>query len=99
MLLPAPLWPTKADIAPPLISKFISLIALSLEASYLNNWKKKNWLSSSKKPVKNKDLWIILDSLVLLHKIEWIWVKGHSGHFENDRADFLANLGVGEASK
>ena len=49
--------------------------------------------------MKNKDLWIILDSLVLLHKIEWIWVKGHSGHFENDRADFLANLGVGEASK
>lgn len=66
---------------------------------WVNKWKKKNWLSSSKKPVKNKDLWIILDSLVLLHKIEWIWVKGHSGHFENDRADFLANLGVGEASK
>ena len=66
---------------------------------WVNKWKKKNWLSSSKKPVKNKDLWIMLDSLVLLHKIEWIWVKGHSGHFENDRADFLANLGVGEASK
>ena len=65
-------------------------------SEWIKKWKINNWRSSNKKPVKNKDLWLILDSL---HKIEWIWVKGHSGHSENDRADFLANLGVGKAHK
>ena len=63
---------------------------------WIKGWKNNNWIASNKKPVKNKDLWLILDSLVSLYKIEWVWVKGHSGHPENDRADFLANLGVGQ---
>ena len=68
-------------------------------SDWINGWKNNNWISSTKKPVKNKDLWMILDSLASSHKIEWIWVKGHSGHPENDRADFLANLGAGESVK
>ena len=63
-------------------------------SEWIKGWKINNWISSNKKPVKNKDLWVILDSLVSLYKIEWIWVKGHSGHPENERADYLANLGV-----
>jgi ribonuclease HI len=66
-------------------------------SEWIKGWKSNKWISSNKKPVKNKDLWEILDSLASLHKIEWVWVKGHSGHPENDRADFLANLGVGQA--
>ena len=66
-------------------------------SEWIYGWKKNNWLSSTKKPVKNKDLWTILDSLASLHKIEWIWIKGHSGHPENERADFLANLGAEES--
>ena len=65
-------------------------------SEWLKGWKSNNWKSSNKKPVKNKDLWVILDSLATTHKIKWVWVKGHSGHPENDRADFLANMGVGE---
>lgn len=65
-------------------------------SEWIKGWKSNNWISSNKKPVKNKDLWVILDSLASLYKIEWVWVKGHSGHPENDRADFLANLGVGQ---
>ena len=64
-------------------------------SEWIKEWKINNWISSNKKPVKNKDLWLILDSLATLHEIKWIWVKGHSGHPENDRADFLANMGVG----
>ena len=67
-------------------------------SEWLKGWKSNNWISSNKKPVKNKDLWVILDSLAALHEIKWVWVKGHSGHPENDRADFLANMGVGEVS-
>jgi|TARA_B110000967_G_C18835139_1_gene536238 ribonuclease HI len=68
-------------------------------SEWIRGWKNNNWISSNKKPVKNKDLWLILDSLASLHKIEWIWVKGHSGHPENDRADFLANLGAIEVTQ
>lgn len=67
-------------------------------SEWIKGWKSNNWISSNKKPVKNKDLWVILDSLAALHEIKWVWVKGHSGHPENDRADFLANMGVGEVS-
>tara|TARA_B100000780_G_C20668448_1_gene266056 strand:+ start:29 stop:466 length:438 start_codon:yes stop_codon:yes gene_type:complete len=68
-------------------------------SEWIKKWKINNWISSNKKPVKNKDLWLTLDSLASLYKIDWIWVKGHSGHPENDRADFLANLGVVEVEK
>jgi len=68
-------------------------------SEWIKEWKSNNWISSNKKPVKNKDLWLILDSLATLHEIKWIWVKGHSGHPENDRADFLANMGVGKVAQ
>ena len=60
------------------------------------NWKKRNWHTASKKPVLNVDLWKKLDELVASHKVDWDWVKGHSGHAENDIADELANLGIDE---
>ena len=63
---------------------------------WLDGWKKKDWKTSSKKPVKNKDLWIKLDELSNFHNVNWKWVKGHSGHGENDIADLLANKGIDE---
>lgn len=63
---------------------------------WLLNWKKNNWKTSQKKPVKNVDLWQELDQLVSQHQVDWHWVKGHSGHRENEIADQLANAGVEE---
>ena len=63
---------------------------------WIKNWKARNWKTASKKPVLNKELWIRLDSLTNLHSIEWKWVKGHSGHRENEIADQLANKGIDE---
>ena len=63
---------------------------------WLPNWKKRGWLTSGKKPVKNEDLWKSLDSLKNVHNIEWHWVKGHSGHLENELVDQLANKGIDE---
>ncbi len=61
---------------------------------WINKWKINGWKASNKKEVKNKDLWVQLDSLVTKLQINWIWVKGHSGHPGNERADYLANQGV-----
>jgi ribonuclease HI len=61
---------------------------------WVHNWKLRNWRTADKKPVKNDDLWKLLDSLVQTHNIEWIWVKGHAGNIGNERADALANQGV-----
>ena len=63
---------------------------------WLKGWKARGWLTSSKEPVKNVDLWQRLDTLVNTagHKIDWRWVKGHAGHPGNERADALANRGV-----
>jgi ribonuclease HI len=61
---------------------------------WLPNWKKRGWKTAGNKPVKNEDLWRRLDAAGSQHTIEWKWVKGHSGHKENDRADELANLGI-----
>nr|WP_315227447.1 ribonuclease HI [uncultured Albidiferax sp.] len=63
---------------------------------WLKGWKARGWLTASKEPVKNVDLWQRLDALVNTagHKIEWRWVKGHAGHPGNERADALANRGV-----
>ena len=58
---------------------------------WIHNWKKKGWKTANKKPVKNKECWLQLDVEVQRHQIEWKWVKGHSGHPENERADELAN--------
>ena len=57
---------------------------------WISNWKKKNWLNASKKPVKNKDLWLILDKLCENFEINWNWVKGHSGDKNNDIVDEMA---------
>lgn len=77
-------------------------VVLTTDSQYLRqgitqwivNWKKRGWKTSSKQPVKNVDLWKQLDSLVQQHKVTWHWVKGHSGHIENERADELANKGI-----
>jgi len=63
---------------------------------WLANWKRKGWLTANKKPVKNIDLWQRLDEIASRHDIDWQWVKGHSGHVENERADQLANRGIDE---
>ena len=59
---------------------------------WLANWKRNGWKTAAKKPVKNQDLWQALDHESARHAIDWCWVKGHSGHPENERADRLANL-------
>ncbi|WP_028387837.1 ribonuclease HI [Legionella fairfieldensis] len=64
--------------------------------AWLFQWKKKGWLNSKKEPVKNADLWQLLDELAKKHKITWHWVRGHAGHPENERADALANQAIDE---
>ena len=64
---------------------------------WIIDWKRRGWRTADKKPVKNVDLWQQLDALAAQHDVEWLWVKGHAGHPENERADQLANLGVEEA--
>ena len=63
-------------------------------SEWIHGWKRRGWKTSNKEPVKNEDLWRELDRLAAQHKIEWIWVKGHAGHPENERADVLARRGV-----
>ena len=64
---------------------------------WLANWKKRNWQTAAKKPVVNKDLWQRLEAAAGRHRVKWHWVRGHSGHSENERADRLANRGIDEA--
>ena len=61
---------------------------------WIHNWKLKGWKTANKKPVKNKELWQSLDDLSSLHSIKWEWVKGHTGHFGNEKADELANEAI-----
>jgi ribonuclease HI len=61
---------------------------------WLSDWKRRGWKTAAKKPVKNIDLWKRLDEAVARHEVEWHWVKGHSGHPENERADRLANAAI-----
>ncbi|NVJ50956.1 MAG: ribonuclease HI [Gammaproteobacteria bacterium] len=61
---------------------------------WMTNWKARGWKTAAKKPVKNADLWQALDNEVAKHQVNWHWVKGHSGHAENEIADALANKGV-----
>jgi ribonuclease HI len=63
---------------------------------WIEQWKRRGWKTAAKKAVKNEDLWRELDELVVGHDIEWHWVKGHSGHPGNERADQLANRGIDE---
>ena len=62
--------------------------------SWIFNWKKNNWKTSSKKDVKNKDLWQMLDIALNKHNVTWEWVKAHNGHLENERCDALAKKGA-----
>jgi len=63
---------------------------------WIKNWKKRGWKTAAKKPVKNEDLWRRLDKACSQHEINWQWVKGHSGHRENELVDALANQGIDE---
>lgn len=66
--------------------------------TWIKGWKAKGWKTAAKKPVKNKDLWQRLDDASNKHDIDWRWVKGHSGHAENERVDALANKAMDEKS-
>jgi len=68
-------------------------------SEWMPGWKRRGWRTADGKPVKNQDLWLQLDALSRLHRIEWKWVRGHAGHPENERADALANLGVLQAQQ
>jgi ribonuclease HI len=61
---------------------------------WLDGWRRRGWRTAAKKPVKNKDLWQAVDALAQQHEVSWHWVKGHSGHGGNERADELANAGL-----
>lgn len=63
---------------------------------WIDGWKKKNWKTANKEPVKNQDLWQTLDELNRYHQIDWQWVKGHNGHIENELVDQLANEAINE---
>ena len=77
-------------------------VAIYTDSQYLRNgirewlaqWKKRGWKTADRKPVKNQDLWELLDELAARHEIEWHWVRGHAGHDGNERADELANRGI-----
>jgi ribonuclease HI len=77
-------------------------IALYTDSTYVRDgitkwihaWKQNGWRTAAKKPVKNKDLWKRLEAALMGHNVEWYWVKGHSGHLGNERADQLARDGV-----
>ena len=81
-------------------------VSLVTDSKYLRSgilewvprWKDNGWKTSSRKPVKNVDLWRRLEKVVAKHSIEWRWVKGHSGHIENDRVDRIARRAVGGGS-
>ena len=63
-------------------------------SKWLDGWKRKNWRTADRKPVKNEDLWRRLDEEMSRHQIIWRWVQGHSGHPENERADLLARAAI-----
>jgi len=65
--------------------------------SWLANWKRNNWRTASRQPVKNEDLWRRLDAAATRHQVQWLWVRGHAGDPGNERADALANRGMAEA--
>jgi ribonuclease HI len=61
---------------------------------WMARWKRNGWLTAERQPVKNRDLWERLDGALAQHRVRWHWVRGHSGHPENERADRLANRGI-----
>ena len=78
------------------------IVELHTDSEYLRNgitkwihgWKRNGWRTADKKPVKNADLWQALDQLIVTHKVDWRWVRGHAGHDLNERADALARKGM-----
>lgn len=79
-------------------------VELTTDSQYLRKgvtewmaaWKQRGWRTAARKPVKNRDLWERLDALTAQHEINWHWVRGHTGHAENERVDALANRGIDE---
>ncbi len=79
-----------------------SVVDLTTDSQYVQkgitewvaNWKRRGWRTADRKPVKNQDLWQRLDAAVVRHQVSWHWVRGHSGHAENERVDQLANLAI-----
>ncbi|WP_154717204.1 ribonuclease HI [Sterolibacterium denitrificans] len=63
-------------------------------SEWIHGWKKRGWRTADRQPVKNADLWRLLDEEAARHRIEWLWVRGHAGHIENERADALARQGI-----
>jgi ribonuclease HI len=82
-----------------------AVVLLYTDSTYVKNgitqwlprWKRNGWRTAAKEPVKNADLWQLLDAALTPHDVQWLWVKGHAGHPENERADRLAARGVEEA--
>ncbi|HRP98319.1 MAG TPA: ribonuclease HI [Rhodocyclaceae bacterium] len=68
-------------------------------SEWIHGWKARGWKTASKTPVKNVDLWQALDRATSRHKLDWVWVRGHAGHPENERADELARRGVAAVRK
>lgn len=79
-------------------------VVLTSDSEYLRrgitewivNWKQRGWVTANRKPVLNRDLWERLDAVASRHDVEWRWIRGHSGHPENERADALANRAIDE---
>ncbi len=63
-------------------------------SEWIHAWKKRGWRTASRQPVKNEDLWRVLDEEAARHMVEWVWVRGHAGHVDNERADLLARRGI-----
>ena len=84
----------KPDYSKPIIIWTDSKYLKDGITSWIKGWKKRGWKNSKKEPVKNKDLWLSLDSLVQGKNIDWKWVKGHAGVEGNERADELARRGI-----
>ncbi len=61
---------------------------------WIASWKRRGWRTANKKPVKNTDLWLDLEAALLRHTVEWLWVRGHAGHWGNERADAIARRGI-----
>ena len=78
-------------------------VRLNTDSTYLKNgitqwipaWKRRDWKTADRKPVKNVDLWWRLERAASLHEVEWVWVRGHSGHEGNEKADALARSAIG----
>ncbi len=66
---------------------------------WIHSWKQRGWRTAGKKPVKNVDLWQRLEAAAQRHQVDWVWVRGHAGHPENERADALARAAITAATR